>query len=288
MSELTEAAYENAQPTHEYMQGVRVVGYALPGIGWSSVPLFLEQSPDYGPVRVEQWEGRHAVALPASDLRAAYARIQASRPEAVVHELRELQEKLGTLLIAIVKDPDGLEICLVSSEVFNAAARAADDFVEPDWSLRSELAAERSVSLEGSAASQQTNLPEWSYEDVMRQHPEEFAEAEAEVRQTLDQVERTLQENSEIMKAAQEALDSGDVEKMNAIDWTTLEAGQKEVKAWMDRNQPTDPAMKAAAAKAKQMAGELPEGAKEALKRAQAEEEQEESERSALGDHDEL
>lgn len=287
MSELTKAAYKRAQPTFEYMKGVRVVGYALPGSGWSSVPLFLEESLDSQPVRVEQWEGRHALALPASELRAAYARIQAVRPEAVVHELRELKEKLGTLLLAIVKDPDGLEICLVSSEVFDAASREADDFAEPDWALRGELAAARSVSLETSDPAAK-NRPEFSFEDVMRENPEAFAKAEDEVRDMLEKAERTLQSNEDLMKAAQEAVDSGDVEKMKAIDWEKLEAGKREMEAWMNRHKPTDPEEKKKMADAMRMAGALPEEAQEALKRAQEQEAREERERNVVGDHDEL
>merc|ERR1712048_490704 len=64
-------------------------------------------------------------------------------PGYVLHELRELEETLGTLLIAIIRDPDGLELCLVSSEVFDPAVRAAADFAMPKWDARRKLAAER-------------------------------------------------------------------------------------------------------------------------------------------------
>jgi len=130
MNELPEAA-EGA--------GVRAVGYGVPGNG--SVPLLLEPSPGGVPVRVEQWEGRHAVTLPAAVLRDVYQRLEKEAPWLIVHELRELEEQLGTLLIAIVRDPDGMELCLVSAEVFDAAVLAAADFAEPDWEARQELAA---------------------------------------------------------------------------------------------------------------------------------------------------
>ena len=43
------------------------------------------------------------------ELRAAYTRVLAiDGGSLVVHELRELREHLGTLVIAIIKDPDPL------------------------------------------------------------------------------------------------------------------------------------------------------------------------------------
>ena len=50
---------------------------------------------------------------------------------------------MGTLFIAIVKDPDGFEICLVSSETFDKAVLAAADWVGPDWEKRAVLEATR-------------------------------------------------------------------------------------------------------------------------------------------------
>jgi hypothetical protein len=47
--------------------------------------------------------------------------------------------QLGTLFIAIVKDLDGFEICLVSSETFDKAVLAAADFKGPDYGLRGML-----------------------------------------------------------------------------------------------------------------------------------------------------
>merc|ERR1712107_128478 len=113
---------------------------------FAGAPLLLSGAIDPSvPIRVEQWEGRHAVTLPADDLRRVYSRFKALAPQLIVHELRELQEQLGTLLIAIVKDPDGLELCLVSSEVFDPAVRAAADFREPDWEQRRLLETEHAA-----------------------------------------------------------------------------------------------------------------------------------------------
>ena len=55
----------------------------------------------------------------------------------------ELEEQLGTLFIAIIKDPDGFELCLVSSETFDKAVAAAADFKEPDWAAREVLVEQR-------------------------------------------------------------------------------------------------------------------------------------------------
>ena len=58
-----------------------------------------------------------------------------------MHPLQILQEQLGQLLILIVADPDGHEVCLVSRAVFEAATRAADDFKMPDWEQREAIEA---------------------------------------------------------------------------------------------------------------------------------------------------
>lgn len=48
---------------------------------------------------IEQWEGRNAIALPASAVRAINDRILKESPELIIHSMRELHEKLGTLFI---------------------------------------------------------------------------------------------------------------------------------------------------------------------------------------------
>ena len=45
-------------------------------------------------------DGRHAISLPEQRVRDVYARIEANHPELIVHEFRELDEKLGVLVIA--------------------------------------------------------------------------------------------------------------------------------------------------------------------------------------------
>mmetsp|Transcript_1249 Transcript_1249/g.2670 ORF Transcript_1249/g.2670 Transcript_1249/m.2670 type:complete len:439 (+) Transcript_1249:63-1379(+) len=93
--------------------------------------------------KIEQYEGRHAFSMPAATLQAVYKQIEDESPELIVHAIMELEEALGTLFIAIVKDPDGFEICLVSSETFDKAVLSAADWKEPDWTLRGELIATR-------------------------------------------------------------------------------------------------------------------------------------------------
>jgi catechol 2,3-dioxygenase-like lactoylglutathione lyase family enzyme len=106
--------------------------------------------------RVEQYEGRHAISLPAATLQAVYKRFEAEHPELVVHAIMELEETLGTLFIAIVKDLDGFEICLVSSETFDKAVAAAADFVGPDYPLRAKLVAERRLAAAAAKSRQES------------------------------------------------------------------------------------------------------------------------------------
>ena len=90
---------------------------------------------------VTSWEGRNALALPESRVRAVNALLLDESPHLIVHELRELHEQLGTLVILIAKDPAGYELCLVSSETFDPSVRAATTYDEPDWDQRSEVLA---------------------------------------------------------------------------------------------------------------------------------------------------
>jgi len=98
------------------------------------VPLLLDETD--GAPAWKDWVGRHAIALPAEKVQAVYAEIEATCPENIVHKLQKLDEKLGILYIAIVKDFDGFEQCLVSSETFDKAVAAATDYVGPDWAHR--------------------------------------------------------------------------------------------------------------------------------------------------------
>jgi hypothetical protein len=95
---------------------------------------------------LELWEGRNAISMPAKTLQEVYARILAETPHLIVHEIMELEENLGTLFIAIVKDLDGFELCLVSSETFDRAVLAAADFKGPDYELRAKLEVERATA----------------------------------------------------------------------------------------------------------------------------------------------
>ena len=89
-----------------------------------------------------QHDGRNAFSLPAARVRAIYDQLARDEPDRVVHELQEINEEtgLGVLLIAIVTDVNGLELCLVSSEAFEPAIAGAHDGVGPDWAQRAQLA----------------------------------------------------------------------------------------------------------------------------------------------------
>lgn len=114
-----------------------VVSY--PNKNYPGVQLMLREF--HAPFQVGHWDGRHAVAIPESMLRQVYHTMQ--RGGLVVHPLQELEEPLGLLVIAIVKDPDGHEVCLVSAETFDKAVAIAADWKEPNWNLRDKLHVDR-------------------------------------------------------------------------------------------------------------------------------------------------
>jgi len=93
-------------------------------------------------LKVEQFDGRNAFSLPAKLVRRVYDDLSNRAPERIVHELQEINEEtgLGVLLIAIVSDINGLELCLVSSEAFEPAISGAANFVGPDYEQRTQLA----------------------------------------------------------------------------------------------------------------------------------------------------
>lgn len=95
-----------------------------------------------GHLQVEQSDGRNAFSLPSTQVRSIYEDLAKNSPDRIVHELQEINEEnsLGVLLIAIITDINGLEICLVSSEAFEPAIAAAADFVGPDYDRRKKLA----------------------------------------------------------------------------------------------------------------------------------------------------
>mmetsp|Transcript_62663 Transcript_62663/g.149525 ORF Transcript_62663/g.149525 Transcript_62663/m.149525 type:complete len:427 (-) Transcript_62663:256-1536(-) len=161
-------------PAHPLFANAKVVGYK------GRVPLVLFTDKDK-PV-IQQWEGRHAIAVPGPFLRAIYKRVIERRHGGhILHHLREFNElpalrrmrglppmpcspppeahlrklretpltppedlKEGTLAVAIVTDPDGYEICLVSSETYDQAVRTAySPDAKIDWHWRGEAMAGR-------------------------------------------------------------------------------------------------------------------------------------------------
>jgi lactoylglutathione lyase len=104
----------------------------------SSLPVAFTIVPTAGSAqpKIEQWEGRNAIALPEKDLRAINERLVKEAPELIIHSMRELHEKLGTLFILIVRDIGGFEVCLVSIETFDPSVREATNYVGPDWEER--------------------------------------------------------------------------------------------------------------------------------------------------------
>jgi len=97
------------------------------------VPLVLTQIEG---VQIMDYDGRHAIEMPEKNIRAIYEDLEKNRPNLIVHKLRELHEALGTLVIAIVKDHDGYEICLVSSETFSVLVKSGTDYKIPDFKGR--------------------------------------------------------------------------------------------------------------------------------------------------------
>lgn len=156
----------------------RVMAYSS-----GQVPIVLFEDDGVQEIRLEQWEGRHAIAIPGRALRAIYKRIlDKGHGGSVLHPIREFNEHpmmrrarglppmpcepspaealralrenpesapdWGTLTVAIVKDVDGYEICLVSAETFDVAvAKAYDPEGKIDWDWRTEaLAGKRTVN----------------------------------------------------------------------------------------------------------------------------------------------
>ena len=127
---------------------VHTIGFAGQSPGVDAVTFRIETGakhpePGFGggvkwSHRITPWEGRNALALPASKIRIINAQIKATAPHQIIHELRELKEKLGTLLILILRDAGGFELCLVSEETFDPSVKAATDFKGPDWNFRSD------------------------------------------------------------------------------------------------------------------------------------------------------
>lgn len=79
-------------------------------------------------------------------MRSINARLLADSPELIVHPMQELHEQLGVLVILIIRDPAGYELCLVSSETFFPSVRAATDYIGPDWGKRQMLMQARATA----------------------------------------------------------------------------------------------------------------------------------------------
>merc|ERR550534_2703752 len=92
------------------------------------VSLVLEEQTQT-PIQMEQYEGRHAIGLADSEIKRIYNYVKTNHEELIVHDYQELPDKLGLLLIVIIKDFDGYEICLVSEQTFNKLAVKATDYV---------------------------------------------------------------------------------------------------------------------------------------------------------------
>ena len=86
------------------------------------------------------------------------AKVKAEAPQLIVHSMRELHEKLGTLFIVILRDPSGYEICLVSEETFNPSVREATNYKGPDWSARQDTLAAITGAITGAATSTHDEL----------------------------------------------------------------------------------------------------------------------------------
>jgi len=116
--------------------------YAVVGYTPGMVPLFLFE--DGAKVQVQAVDGRHAISMKETLIRDIYARLD--KATQVVHELQELDDKLGKLVITVVKDVDGYEHCLVNSELFDKAAATSADFVEPNWEERRKFIDEKAAN----------------------------------------------------------------------------------------------------------------------------------------------
>ena len=89
-----------------------------------------------------------------AQVRAVYEKLAREEPDRVVHDLQEINEEtgLGVLLIAIVTDVNGLELCLVSSEAFEPAIKGAFDGVGPDYDERAKLATDYAAKVAAAKA----------------------------------------------------------------------------------------------------------------------------------------
>lgn len=167
MVQLSDEASQSARSvgvaTASLLEG-RPEGYAdgvmSTAVGYESTEALqfaLVLIDDGTPAERTGWSGRSAIAIPDAAVRRIHDDLLALEAAAarrggggggsgsssgrIIHPLQVLEEKLGMLLVLIVADPDGNELCLVSRETFDPSAFAADDFGMPDWSLREAIEA---------------------------------------------------------------------------------------------------------------------------------------------------
>merc|ERR550537_653421 len=115
-----------------------------PKVSGQSAKLVLFEDP--AAKRDPHWDGRHALCLPDDRVRAAAAKVAQYQAEEalvelgvkdtadfpfaaaprIVHPVQELKEKLGTILLAVVGDPDGHEVA-VGSDGIPKQMKAATD-----------------------------------------------------------------------------------------------------------------------------------------------------------------
>lgn len=119
------------------------VSYASSSHPHKFEPVILVFYEDGVTPQTTAWEGRHAFALDAEEVKSIYAKFKAEVPSQIMHDNNgepiSLEEQLGTLFIFIAKDPDGYELCLVSRETMLPAVVEAVTNYDPkllDWTAR--------------------------------------------------------------------------------------------------------------------------------------------------------
>ena len=143
------------------------------------VGFVIEPTPDGAPPKIEQWEGRNAIALPEKDVRAINDKLLAESPGLIIHTMRELHEKLGTLFILILRDVGGYEVCLVSIETFDPSVREATNYVGPNWEERKQTL-ERVAGLAALDAARKKMLEAWQQRQAAADDDEDDDDEEEE------------------------------------------------------------------------------------------------------------
>jgi lactoylglutathione lyase len=89
--------------------------------------------------KITQWAGRNAIAMPEAAVRDLNMRVLKEAPHLILHELRVLEETHGPVVVLVLRDPAGYEVCIVSSEHFDRSVAAATDYKGPNWEHRASL-----------------------------------------------------------------------------------------------------------------------------------------------------